>query len=482
MLPFLFLSHAALALFCLFTRVLAADLRSLLVRWAGGVGALSALWLFFARGSEATWGAFSLRPGPVSVVAAAIFCAWVILVAVDGGRGRWELGALVGAGSSALVLFASSDWIAPTLLFWVCLSAALWVTVWLRGAGGVALGLLALSDVLLIGGLTGHSLARESWAMPEVMRSWAGYALIASAVVRAGVLPGLGIWSLLGRAETAAIPLAVASAFVLVPTVSTGDEIFVALPLLLVGVATATWVIARRSGHLSPVAAWPVGLMLSIVWIEPRALGKAGVSAVLAASVVALWSWTGGRGQSERGLLLAVVPVTVGFGALVGGATASFERALDIGTVLGAAPWSAFAALLPAALALGVTLGAAVARRVEPERYQPAAVLATWALVLAGIVLGLSPSVQLGFSTGAGSAGRAPWLYLVALAAGVAAARFGPRQPVELGISPAAPEPGAIEASGLAATILLRVALLMGICGFGFALWFTYTGLRVGFL
>ncbi len=108
--------------------------------------------------------------------------------------------------------------------------------------------------------------------------------------------------------------------------------------------------------------------------------------------------------------------------------------------------------------------------------------LTTWVLTAGALVLGLSPSVQLGLSNGDGAAGRAPWLYVVAAAAGVAVARFGPRRSVQLETILDVPAAGAIEARGTAATVLTRASAVVALAGFGVTLWFTYRGLSMGFL
>jgi hypothetical protein len=234
---------------------------------------------------------------------------------------------------------------------------------------------------------------------------------------------------------------------------------------------------AIRSPQLVLSAGWLIATMLALVFIQPDALGKAGAAALLTSTAILLWPWAGGRAGPERGLLVAAVPLTVGFGPIVGGAIASFDRASTAETVLGGAPWTAFAALLPAALAVGVTMGAAIARRVEPESYRPAAVLATWAVAGVALLLGLNGGTELGAGLGGAS-----WLYLVAAVVAAAAARFAPLQPVRSEVVTGEPVLGSLalpdRVSNLAATAglgLTGAAVLA-------ALAFTYLGLRTGFL
>ena len=475
MLPPLLLVHVVLGVASLLTRGLPAAERSRVITGAGVVGAVSALLLFLARGSTTTWGTLSMQEGPAAAAAAAVFCAWLLVVATGGGREGWQTGALVGAGSAALIGFSLNAWMAPALLFWICLSAATAVGSARSGTRSTRAA-LGLSDACVIGALASWAVVEQTWRMPEVLDGWPLVVAIVGLALRAGVAPRIGPWELAVGGNVALIPLLLGSAFALVPSLSVGDEVAIALPLLLAGMLAALWCVLR-SPQVVLVAGWVVATMLGLVFVEPSALGKAASAAALAATAVLLWPWTGGRAGPERGLLLALVPLTVGFGPIVGAATASFERSSTAGSVLSAAPWTAFAALLPAALAVGVTMGAAIGRRVEPETYRPVAVLATWAIAALAIVLGLTGGAELGLELG-----PELWLYTVAAAVATAAARSAPRQPVVGEMVGSGPALGvlALPRSISKATERAGVALF-GIASAG-ALWLTYTGLRTGFL
>lgn len=450
--------------------------RARAVTWAGLAGAASALLLFLFRGSETTWGTLAMEEGRAAAAGAGIFCAWLLVVAADDGRGRWEVGALVGAGSAALIGFALNEWIAPALLFWVCLSAATAVAARSGGRGAWPPILIGLSDALVVGALVAWALQEGTWRLPTAVEGWPAWAVAAGLALRAGVLPRIGAWALASAEAVALIPLLIGSVFTLIPAISGGDEIAVALPLLAAGIGAALWC-AIRSPQVVLAAGWIVATMLAVVFIAPDALGKAASAACLGATAALLWPWTGGRAGPERALLLALVPLTVGFGPVVGAAVATFDRSARAETVLEAAPWAAFAALLPAALAVAVTMSAAIARRVEPETYRPIAVLATWAVGGLALLLGLTGGVELGLSL----SGEL-WLYVVAALCGAAAARFAPRQPVRSEVAAVGPTLGIFSLPGpvdrIAALVgagLIAVALLA-------AVGFTYVGLKNGFL
>ncbi len=482
MLPILFLSHAVLGAALVLTRDLPEAQRSVVVRGAAVLGAGSAALLFLTRGSNAVWGAARLEPGPAAVASVAIFCAWAILVATDQGAGRWDIGALVGAGATGLALFATSSWVVPALLFWLCVSGALIASAPSARTPVHVVMAIAVSDACFVGGLVASSVAEETWRMPESVSGWLLVPLAAAVVVRSGVLAKTGVWGLLGGAHAALLPLAIGSSFALVPAVSTGDEIAVALPLLLAGTAAASWFAWASAPSLALLGTWSIATMLAVVWIEPLALGKAAATACLGVAVVALWPSVGGRAQSERALVVAAVPVTIGFGVILGGAVAAFTRAGAAATVVEALPWTLFAALLPAASAAGVTAGAAIGRRVEPETYEPVAVLVTWTLAAVALLLGLAPGPQLGFSSGPGAAGGALPLAAAAVVAAGAAARFAPRPTIVLQPAPALPGPGLLDIPARSARVLSIAGLALLVAASGAVLWFTYVGLKTGFL
>lgn len=468
--------HAVLAAGLLLTRPLAAAERSRAITAAGLLGAASALVLFVVRGSTTTWGSLSMQEGRAATAATAVFCAWLLVVATDDGRGRWEGGALVGAGSAALIGFSLNGWIVPALLFWICISAATAVGSAISDPTRSTRAVVGLSDACVVGALATWAVTEETWRMPGSLDGWILVVAIVGIALRAGVAPRIGSWELAAGGRVALIPLLWGSVFALVPTLSDGDEVAVALVFLLAGMLAALWC-AIRSPQVVLVAGWIVATMLALVFVEPEALGKAAAAAALAATAALVWPWTGGRAGPERGLLLALVPLTVGFGPIVGAASASFERSSTAASVLSAAPWTAFAALLPAALAVGVTMGAAIARRAEPETYRPVAVLVTWAIAGLALVLGLTGGAGLGLELD-----PELWLYAVAAFLAVGAARFAPRQPVLNEVVTSEPALGVLAVP----SSISKVAEPAGVILVGGALvatlWLTYVGLRTGFL
>lgn len=480
---FLVICHAVLGVACVALRGLAPSQRLSGLRFLAAIGATCSAILFFARGTDATWSTMQFGSQRAALIAVASFCAWLLVLAGrDDDEARWDLGALVGAGSTALAVLATTRWIVPTLLFWIALSAVTLAAARSRSAGAHVAIALALGDLLFVGGLLAYALESQSWALPQAIDGIWFLPLAVGVLLRAGVLPLVGTGAIFGRAEGALLPLLVGSAFAVVSFISQGDEVAVALPLLLLAAGVIAWTLVLDRPRLSMIATWPVATMLGIAWVEPDAIAKAGAAAALAAALVSLWPWTSGRAQSERGLVLAALPLTVGFGAIVGGATSSFRHAVTESSVLGAAPWDAFAALLPAVLAGGVALGATIGRRTELELFRPDAVVAAWVLAGVALVTGLAPVAELGLSSGSGAAARAVPLFLLAVVAGVAAARFAPRVNVPTTAARPAPESGVVQLGGGVARWVHRGAVA-GFAGAAIAvLWLTYKGLATGFL
>jgi hypothetical protein len=281
------------------------------------------------------------------------------------------------------------------------------------------------------------------------------------------------------------VPLLVGSAFALVPYTRGPDIEWVALGLLLWSLGLAVWATVRRHADLALVGAWFGSTMLAVSLVVPAAAARAAVAALLAGSVAVLWPESLGRAQPERGLLFAIVPATAGFGAIVGATLVSFDRATAADAVLDAVPWVGMAALAPVVLGFGVALGAMYGRRLEPEHYSVIAVIATWALLAAAVVIGLSPSAELGFSSLRGSEARAPWLHLVAVIVGAIAARVASVRTtgrVDIGELGGPVEPGVSEVPRPLARALPAAAVGLALLALGATLWLTYRGLDTGFL
>lgn len=481
--PFLVVSHAVLGLACLALRGLPKEQRGPGVRFLAAVGAACSIILFLARGADGAWSTMVFGSQRAALVAVAGFCAWLlVLVGTDDGDPRWDLGALAGAGVTALGVLATTRWVVPALLFWTTLSVLTLVAARSREAAPHVVIATALADLCFVGGVAGYALEQETWALPDAIDGIWVFPIAAAVLIRAGVLPLVGLGAALGRAEGAFAPLVVASGFAVIPFVSAGDEVAVALPLLSLAAGAIAWSLLLDRPRLSVIVTWPVATLLGIAWIEPDAIAKAGAAAALAVALITLWPSTSGRAQSERGLVLAALPATVGFGAIVAGAASSFERAIGESSVVQAAPWDAFAALLPAVVAGGVALGATIGRRTELEHFRPEAVLAAWVLAGVALVTGLAPVAQLGLSSGPGSAGRAVPLFVIAVLVAVVAARFAPR--AEVPVSPGRPAPinGSIELGDTVARWVHRGGVAGSALAAAAVLWLTYTGLATGFL
>lgn len=480
---FFVVSHMVLALACLALRGLPDEQRQSGSRLLAALGAASSVILFLARGAEATWSTMEFGSQRAALVAIAGFCAWLLVLAGDdSSAARWDLGALVGAGVTALLVLATTRWIVPALLFWIALSVVALVGARSRTAGPHVALAIALGDLCFVGGMVGYALEHETWALPDAVDGVWIFPVAIAVLIRAGVLPLVGLGAALGRPEGTIVPLIVASGFAVIPFASAGDEVAIALPLLLLAAGAIAWSLALDRPRLSVIATWPVATMLGIAWIEPDAIAKAGAAASLAVALITLWPWTSGRAQSERGLVLAALPITVGFGAIVAGASSSFERAVTVPSILEAAPWDAFAALLPAVVAGGVALGATIGRRTELEHFRPEAVLVAWVLAGVGLITGLAPVAELGLSSGAGPAGRAVPLFVVAVLAAIAAARFAPRSNVPVTPARPAPTAGVVDLGDKAALWLHRGGLGGSVAAAAAVLWLTYTGLATGFL
>ena len=407
----------------------------------------------------------------------AIACAWVLVGAVGAREGRTADAALAGVAASGLALAATGRFVVPALLFWLCSSAALAA---LGGVGGARRlwPALALSDAAVCAAVIAGVSRTDEWTFASAGGDLFFWLLAAGAAVRGAVfLSGPGTAA--GTRAVAAAPL-LAGGAVSLAVRAARPEPWAALGVLaLAGVALA---VALRRDSLSPrhVAAWPAGLALAVCFVTPGHAPLAGAVAALAVTAAGLMPFTGDRAGFERGLLVAAVPLTAGFGIVLAGATASFERATGAATSLESAPWTGVAALLPAALAGGVVLGGRAARAAARELV-PEAVLATWALLAAAVLVGLAPGLVGGSEASLGTTGGDAVLRGVALVGGVGAAvatrRWGVVLQPELPrtISPAlVAEPLVPPLVWLSAGVGAAAAVAAG--------WLTVAGLRVGFL
>jgi hypothetical protein len=443
---------------------------------AAGAGLGVALIGAGAAGGRA-WRSVAFDPETAVPAGFAIACAWVLVGAVGARAGRIEDAALTGVAASGLALAATGRYVVPALLFWLCSSIALAALAGAGGARRVWPG-LALSDALVCAAAVAFVERGGEWTIGGGGGDLVFWLLAAGAAARGAVyLTGPGAAA--GTNAAAAAPLLAGGAVALAVRAGRPDP-WAALAVL--GCAGAALGVALWKGGFTArhLAAWPAGLALAIAFVTPGHAPLVGAVAALAVTAAALMPFTGDRAGFERGVLVAAVPLTAGFGVVVAGATASFGRATDAATSLESAPWTAVAALLPAALAGGVVLGARAARTVARDLV-PEAVLATWALLAAAVVVGLAPGLVGGSDAALGATGGVALLGLVALAGGMgaslAAGRWGVVLQTEL--APAvAPPPGpeslvpplvwASAAAGAATAVA--------------AAWLTVAGLRVGFL
>jgi hypothetical protein len=428
-----------------------------------------------ATGAEG-WRSVAFEPGSAAPAGAAAAAAWV-LVAALAERARVADAALIGAAATGLAVAAGGRYVVPSLIFWLCSSAALAALGVRRDrAAARAWAVLALSDAAVCAAAVLHVWRAGTWTARGTDTAVA-WALALAAVVRGGAHLGAP-WPGIGTRSAAAAPLLAGGAVVLAGRAGETDPW---LALLVLGSAGAALARGLSAGRVTPalLATWSTALAIAVCFVTPPHAGLAGAAAVLAVAAAALWPFSGTRAGFERGLLVAAVPLTVGFGAVSAGAAASFERAVGSGPA--SLPWTAVAALLPAALAGGVVLAARAARAAARELV-PEAVLATWLLLAAAVVAGLAPGILGGPGTGLGSAGGVAALYLLAAgggAAAVAASRrweVGVEPPPPAGTllspatDPALPPPLAWTAGAVAAVTAAATA------------WLTVAGLRVGFL
>ena len=478
----LYLGHAVLGALALLIRNGEPEARSKVIEALGWTGMALAALLFAAPGAGTEWRTTEMDADLAHLVGVSIGCAWLLIVVFEHTRrgGDWDGAVLVGVAATALALFAMNGWVVPALLFLSVGTGALAVLLrGARGAGGLRITLVA-GTALFAGGLGGDAWGAQTWAMPDRLEGWPLWLVASGVVLVAGAFPGTA-WTIAGAGSAVArLPLLAGLGFTMLVVVAPAGLPLAALGLLVVALACCVASVVRAVLDLRLVASWTIALMLALGFTAPRAdvVIQAGFAAVLVTSAIALWPLSFGRGQIERGLLLAAVSVTAGFHAISAAAGVAFERATESEAVLESAPWAAIAALLPVALAGGVALGARVARRGEPEEYAIPGVLATWGLFAAGVLWAV-------FAPGASQTATL-WLYLVAVVVGIGAARLAARRG---GPAPATSGIPSEELTGTepvfparAETALARASWAIGAVTAAAVLALTFQGLRVGFL
>lgn len=478
---FLLLIHAGLALLAVLTRFVTPSIRARAVAVLAAVGAGAGVLLMLA-GEGQTWRTTTLDSGMGVVAGAATAVSWLLVIVLDRAQGRWEVAAAVGVAGTGLGLFATGRWLVPALMFWMCSSLAIAVLCWAGGVRGWGLAAITTSDALLVAVLVTIALQTSEWGMPSGLSGWELYALVGAVGLRCGALPRIGVWALLGTPAAPALPLLVGGSFALLAGPVGRPDPTAALLALSIAVACAAGSIGLRKISPTFTGAWPVALALGVGLVATRDAPSAALAAILAMGAVAVWPLATGRARVERALLLAFPPATAGFGAITAAAAVAFERA-RVGSFSTSLGWILVAGVLPVALVAGVVMAVRVGRQTRPDDFEPAAVVATWGLLGASLVVGvIAPG-----STGAGldplgPSGRVAVLFMLALVAGYAARRIlpltaPPLDAAESTFEVVAPPGGARTQTGLAA-----LGATLGLGSIVATVWVTIEGLSVGFL
>lgn len=481
MIPFLVLAHALIGVLAVLSARVEESARGRLAQGLAVAGGIAGLVLFFgASRFFDSWRTLDVTSSGARIAGASAAAAWIVVAVTERSRGggRWDVVACTGVASTALCMYALNGWVIPALIFAGIAASAIGLV---RRRIDVVIGLVALGSALLGGALIWETMQSARWELPSPLsggRIWlAAAAAIAFAVA--------AVTSESSDRPDPSTPLTLGLAFVTVASTARGTGPVVALVALGAALFAVVRTLTRESVSQRLVMVWVVAVTLSLATLTANlyVTTRAAIAGILAASVLRLWPLSLGRAQIERGILVAFVAVTAGFNAIAAAAAYSFARSTAIERVLDAAPWAAVSALLPLTLAGGVVLGASVGRNSEAEDYTRSGVLGSWALVALSVAVGVSPYV--GAGQDAGLAG--PGLYVVALAAGLGAARYSRALGAPPGPSAAAaleprsrfldtpvtlPWPAPAGVATLVLAVLTAVVILAA----------TFQGLRVGFL
>lgn len=470
----LFFGNAVLSAVLLGVAGLAPATRDRAARALAGIGVLLGAAVFLLRDSLGGWRGTHAVPGDLAITGVAVACAWGLVMSLDLKGDRWWAGALVGVASSGVLIFSTTVWTVPALLFFGCASAA-WAVATARGSRAAWVS-IALSDAVLVAALVSGALDRDAWETPAKLGLSLSIPLLVSAALRAGVVPRLGALGIVGSPAAVMGPLLLATSLISVARWVQRPLAYAAAGLLVVALGVTAWSILRRTLRPAVVGVWPVSLAGSLILASERATVPAAVSGVLGLTLICLWPHALERGRLSRGLALSGVVPSVAFGALAIAARESFANATGGGQPTEVAAWVIFSALLPVAFAMGVALGVFAARAAPEGDYHPEAVFMTWVLLGASVVTG----VVLGTSAvfGALGGGPAAILFALAVATGAVAAFRNEHRP-----APADPSahvlvdrPLTLGRWAIFAALTLHVALA------GAAMWIAFLGLQVGFL
>ena len=474
--PILVFAHAGVAALVTIGAGLSVPARQRLIRSACALGIISAAALY-AFGDRWRTTDLSLPEGRLAAVA--VGAAWLLVLVGERERGDWFTAACVGAASSGLLMSAGNRWVVPLLLFSACSTTALLLVLRSAEPASPARFAIAAGDALVVCGLAGAAVDAGSWVRPDRLSGWTTWAVAAGLLLRTGAIPMAGAWGALGTAAAPALPLLVAGGFA-IPAASLGVQPWLAVTLLAASLVITAWTLLHREFRIGLVAAWPVVLGLGVALASTRAGASAGVQASLACAAIALWPLTLGRGQAERGLLLAFLPLTAGSAGVVLAASGAFAAASRVSGILDFLPWALVVGLLALALLAGVLLGARVGAAGEPEDFEPSAVLALWGLLGSATLLWLVAPQGIGRAAADGST-----LQLGAVVGAVAAGWLGRKRPLPTDaellpvvrfrrtmLEPRPEVARLVSAAGSAAWVAMTAMVL----------WFTYEGLRLAFL
>jgi hypothetical protein len=473
--PLLAVGQAFLAAMLFLVAGLPVRIRHRAIQFASTVGLASAVALYAV---DDRWRTVDLGRPEARIAAVGVGAAWLLVLVGERRRGDWRTAALVGCASTGLLLAAPNRWLVPMLIFWSAGTFAIMLS--LRDARPASLGWFALiaGDGLLIAALIGAAQDSGTWFRPEGMDGWHLWAASAGTILRAGVIPLSGVWGALETDAGPILPLVVAGAFAL-PMPSLAAQPWVSAMLLGAALWLAGWSLLHRGLRIGIVAAWPVCLGLATAFAASRAEGAAGVQATLACAAVALWPATLGRGQVERGILISFLPLTAGFAAVGLASGAAFETASPI-SGLDFLPWAILVGLLPLAQLAGVLLAARTGAEAEPERFEPAAVLALWSLLAASVTVSIVAPQGVGEPHVGGR-----WLQIGALAGAVGAAvamRRSRPPSAEPAPPPLAYRRSIIEPRPVIDRSVAWAAGLIALVTLATLMWFVVDGLRLGFL
>lgn len=477
-------------------RFLPPKIRDVVVRALCVAGAGLGIGLFLERRSGDAWRTTLIQPEAAVLSGIAAAVAWVIAAVLLDEDDRWRAATLVGAGSSALVLFATTRWIVPALLFWSLTSLAAGALAFsLRAPAETWMGIV-LADLCFAAGMISHVLDGDSWELPATVPDRAFWFLLAAAILRVGAIPRFGIWRSLGSPAAAALPLLVGGGLVLAAGPAGRAEPWAAVGLLVLALAQSVWGSLRPDLAVADLAGWPSSVALALIFVAPPVAELAGTAALLAVGVLAVWPIASGRAQPERGLLLTLAPPTAIFGAIVYAATHAFEVSTALDASLESAPWIAVTALIPLVMASGVLLAARVGRERSVSATHPWPIGATWLFVAASIAIGFIPGALELPDDVIGT--QRSFLILLAVAVavgGLAGWLWNLRHPdhrrapaPEPSVAPVGPptsrEARAYRRSGvpLVEKVVGILALALALATFVAVGWITYEGLSQGFL